>query len=49
MKLSKKYIEFLDVNFDKLESWSDCVRALVNTFGITSDYAEKVIDAYIAL
>lgn len=45
----KKYVEFLDVEFDKTESWSELVKKLVEKFHITSDYADKLIDKYIAL
>lgn len=47
--MSKKYFEWLDKNFDNYNSWSDTIKGLVNEFGITVDYADKVIDAYIKL
>lgn len=44
--LNKKYIEFLDKIWDEVDSWSGCVWALREEFGITADYACAVIDAY---
>ena len=44
--LSQKYIDFLDKIWDEIDSWSGCVWALVEEFGITTDYADAVIDAY---
>lgn len=44
----KKYVEFLDVEFDRTESWSGLIKKLVEKFHITADYADKLIDAYIA-
>ena len=44
----KKYVELLDVEFDRTDSWSELVKKLVEKFHITPDYADKMIDAYIA-
>lgn len=45
----KKYVEFLDVEFDRTDSWSELVKKLVEKFHITVDYADKLIEKYIAL
>ena len=44
--LSQKYIDFLDTIWDEVGSWNGCVCALREKFGITADYADAVIDAY---
>lgn len=44
----KKYIEFLDIEFDRTESWSELIQKLIKKFHITANYADKIIDAYIA-
>lgn len=48
-KLAQKYVDFLDTHFDEDGSWSDLVQQLVDTFHITADYADKVIDMYIEM
>lgn len=47
MKISEKYEKFLDEIFDKYDSWSEIVTALVEKFKISADYADKLVMRYI--